>query len=540
MQSRESIHIRDPLHGTLGVTPREIKLIDHPIFQRLRNIKQLGFADLAFPGATHTRYSHSMGAMHLATRLFDRVFASVDLPERVRDRFRQATRLAMLFHDVGHAPLSHTTEQLMPPVGELGLGRFAGDDVGRAASHEDYTLKMVLDSSLGETISAVFGPDGISPQDVAELIVGQSWTGTSLRFRHAGVDYAPVLRQMVSSECDADRMDYLQRDSFFSGVNYGKFDADWLIDNVAPVQDENVVYLQDARATRAGVTRALEAHLANSKPGELLVYYYTGHGGRTKAGATYLIPRDVKITDLKATAISVRSVVETIERSFRGDRVLLIADCCYSGALAEAAKARAGRISWACLTSSRASEVSTGQWTFTESVLAGLRGDPATDLNGDGSILLSELARFVEAELAFADGQLSTFLTTGARFPPHTQLAKATGKRPEGAVGQRIEVLWKGTWYRAKVRAQDPKKGTQVRYMGFGAEWDEWVGADRRRPYAPKAFPVGQSVEVEWKETWWPATVLAAKLGLHRIHYADFTDVWDEWVSPKRIRVREE
>jgi HD superfamily phosphohydrolase len=213
------------------------------VFQRLRNIKQLGFADLAFPGATHTRYSHSMGAMQLATRLFDRLFTPLDLPERVRGRFRQAVRLAMLFHDVGHAPLSHTTEMLMPPVGELGLGPFAGSDVSRRASHEDYTLKMVLDSSLGETIEKVFGGDGIVPQDIAELIVGNLWTGASTRFRHAGVDYAPVLRQIVSSECDADRMDYLQRDSFFSGVNYGKFDVDWLIDNVTPVERDGAVYM---------------------------------------------------------------------------------------------------------------------------------------------------------------------------------------------------------------------------------------------------------------------------------------------------------
>jgi HD superfamily phosphohydrolase len=243
MRSKDVVHIRDPIHGTLPVSYREIKLIDHPVFQRLRNIKQLGFADRAFPGATHTRYSHSLGAMHLATRLFDRVLGGADLPERVRDRFRQAVRLAMLFHDVGHAPLSHTTEILMPPVGELGLGLFAGDDVGRRASHEDYTLKMVLDSSLGESINKIFGPDGIAARDIAELIVGQSWTGASTRYRHAGVDYAPVLRQMVSSECDADRMDYLQRDSFFSGVNYGKFDADWLIDNATPVELDDAVYL---------------------------------------------------------------------------------------------------------------------------------------------------------------------------------------------------------------------------------------------------------------------------------------------------------
>jgi HD superfamily phosphohydrolase len=243
MRERDEVHIRCPIHGTLPVSQREIRLIDHPAFQRLRNIKQLGFADLAFPGATHTRYSHSLGAMHVATRLFDRLFSSDELPERVRFRFRQAVRLAMLFHDLGHAPLSHTTEVLMPAVGELGLGAFAGSDVKRKATHEDYTLKIVLDSTLGELIQKLFADDGIAPTDIAELIVGASWTEPTLRFRHAGLDYGPLLRQIVSSECDADRMDYLQRDSFYSGVSYGKFDDDWLIDNVTPVEHDGQVLL---------------------------------------------------------------------------------------------------------------------------------------------------------------------------------------------------------------------------------------------------------------------------------------------------------
>lgn len=245
----DSIHIRCPIHGTLPVSLREIRLIDHASFQRLRSIKQLGFADLAFPGATHTRYAHSLGAMHLATRLFDRLFpargdgAIPELPERVRERFRQTVRLAMLFHDLGHAPLSHTTEVLMPAVGELGLGTFAGGDVRRRASHEDYTLKIVLDSPLGALIEAQFADRDILARDVAELIVGATWQGLSSRFRHGGLDYAPALRQIVSSECDADRMDYLQRDSFFSGVNYGKFDADWLIDNVVAVEQGGSVFM---------------------------------------------------------------------------------------------------------------------------------------------------------------------------------------------------------------------------------------------------------------------------------------------------------
>ena len=131
----------------------------------------------------------------------------------------------------------------MPPVGELGLGVFAGDDVGRKATHEDYTLKMVLDSPLGEQIAHHFGDFGIAPTDIAELIVGAGFNRASTRFRHGGTDYAPILRQIVSSECDADRMDYLMRDSFYSGVNYGKFDADWLIDNVVPVEQDDAIYL---------------------------------------------------------------------------------------------------------------------------------------------------------------------------------------------------------------------------------------------------------------------------------------------------------
>jgi uncharacterized protein len=115
--------------------------------------------------------------------------------------------------------------------------------VRRQATHEDYTLKIVLDSSLGELIARQYGDDGIVPADIAELIAGSTWQNQSTRFRHGGVDYGPVLRQIVSSECDADRMDYLQRDSFFSGVNYGKYDADWLIDNVTPVEREGQVLL---------------------------------------------------------------------------------------------------------------------------------------------------------------------------------------------------------------------------------------------------------------------------------------------------------
>jgi HD superfamily phosphohydrolase len=107
-------------------------------------------------------------------------------------------------------------------------------------SHEDYTLKFILDSSLSEHIIKHFGDDGVTPQHVAALI--DHHAGEDL-FVHDGTNYTSVLRQIVSSECDADRMDYLQRDSVYCGVNYGKFDSEWLINNLVPVEQDKHIFM---------------------------------------------------------------------------------------------------------------------------------------------------------------------------------------------------------------------------------------------------------------------------------------------------------
>src|SRR3954454_15336284 len=108
------MHIRDPIHGAIEVNADERALVDSPQYQRLRNVKQLGFADLAFPGATHTRYAHGLGAMAVATRVFEALAPKLGVPGPERERLRQTLRLAVLFHDLGHAPLSHATERIMP------------------------------------------------------------------------------------------------------------------------------------------------------------------------------------------------------------------------------------------------------------------------------------------------------------------------------------------------------------------------------------------------------------------------------------------
>lgn len=235
MQST-TFQIRDPIHGAITVSSGERRVIDSMVFQRLRFIKQLGLAEFAFPGATHSRYAHSLGAMFVASRIFDQVLPSGSLLDCERLRLRTVVRLTALLHDVGHPPLSHTTEMVMPTVAELdGL-----EVPSRRATHEDYTERLILGSELNDIIEREFGHLEISAFMVAALLQKKS---KNPFFVIDGTDYSGLLGQIISSEIDADRMDYLQRDSLFCGVNYGKFDHDWLLGNLILVKEGSSAYL---------------------------------------------------------------------------------------------------------------------------------------------------------------------------------------------------------------------------------------------------------------------------------------------------------
>lgn len=236
--------IRDPIHGSIEISADEVALVDAPFYQRLRNVMQLGFTVLAFPGGTHSRYSHGIGAMQVASRMFDSV-PTEDLPAEDRARFRQALRIAVLTHDIGHAPLSHASEAIMCRRSKLALPAWTGgaEEDARRANHEDYTLKILLDSDFGRTLADRFGARGISPETVAGLITGRHAPGHEKDFVSGGIDWAPLLRQIVSSELDADRMDYLQRDSFYTGVSYGRYDLDWLATNLTVAEKDGQAFL---------------------------------------------------------------------------------------------------------------------------------------------------------------------------------------------------------------------------------------------------------------------------------------------------------
>lgn len=247
------MEIRDVIHGTIEISPAEELVIESPFFQRLRNIKQLGFAENSYPGATHNRFIHSLGAMHMAGLAFDSAFKEPDQfkARRPKDaaRFRTALKLAAMLHDIGHGPLSHTTEFAMPLVERLELATLACAPnkpcpftEPRQANHEDYTIKIILQSSMTPVLKKAVGDMGIEPIHIA-CIINEDIVCPDDFFIVDGIDYRPILHQFVSSEIDVDRMDYLTRDSFHTGVSYGKFDLDWLLANLKHHIKDDKCYL---------------------------------------------------------------------------------------------------------------------------------------------------------------------------------------------------------------------------------------------------------------------------------------------------------
>lgn len=203
------LSIRDPVHGFVRADPLEAALINSRPAQRLRFIHQLGFTFLVFPGAEHSRFGHVIGAMHLAGRVYDALCAKADgmLPAGAAAPERRLARAAALLHDLGHAPFSHTAEDLF----EGGI------------DHEEMTGRL-LGSPEIEAIFERHG-DGLGIHDVRRLLQG----GGSATER--------LLAKVVSGELDVDKMDYLLRDSAFCGVRYGTYDLERLLDTILPIED---------------------------------------------------------------------------------------------------------------------------------------------------------------------------------------------------------------------------------------------------------------------------------------------------------------
>jgi HD superfamily phosphohydrolase len=228
--------IRCPVHGFIPINDWERAIIAQPAFQRLRRIRQLAWTDLVYPGAMHTRFEHSLGVMHVVTRLYEAIVqrsaellkSELGYTQEGLDRHKTLVRLTALLHDLGHGPFSHAAEELLP-VRDDGTARF---------QHEDYSA-AVIRHQLRDVIEThqLNRNYGFRVEDITALLEGSS---------HA--QHALFWRELITGQMDADRMDYLLRDSLHAGVDYGRFDWRRLLHTVEAVPGS------DGEGPRLGVS----------------------------------------------------------------------------------------------------------------------------------------------------------------------------------------------------------------------------------------------------------------------------------------------
>src|SRR5687767_12140338 len=193
--------IRDPLWNNIRVDDVALRLIDTTTFQRLRYVRQLGLAYLVYPGATHTRFEHALGAYHLARRTLALLAERGELA-RVDPRESAIITAAALLHDIGHYPFSHALE-------EIG-----------ALDHEEVAHELIFRGPVAEVLTDALGSD--APARIHALIRGQS---------------ASPLQGLISGSLDLDKIEYLKRDALMCGVPYGEIDVDRLLHSLAIVDD---------------------------------------------------------------------------------------------------------------------------------------------------------------------------------------------------------------------------------------------------------------------------------------------------------------
>jgi len=193
--------LRDPLWNNIRVDELTLSLVDTDVFQRLRYVRQLGLAYLVYPGATHSRFEHALGAYHLARGTLS-LLAERGGVDGLDSNELVVVRAAALLHDIGHYPFSHALEE----IGQL--------------HHEDVARPLILEGEIADILAQQIAPD--APQRVFDLVRGVSTS---------------ALQGLISGSLDLDKIDYLKRDAFMCGVPYGEIDVDRLTNSMVVLDD---------------------------------------------------------------------------------------------------------------------------------------------------------------------------------------------------------------------------------------------------------------------------------------------------------------
>lgn len=213
----KTYEIRDPVHGFIKMDRWERDIINQPAFQRLRRIRQLALTHMVYPGAVHTRFEHSLGVMHVATKMYNHIVnknreyleSKLGFNDSGLERDKRLVRIACLLHDIGHPPLSHAGEGLMD----------INPNTEKSYKHEDYSAAIVLYKFKDVIENHPLNENhGITAKEISDFLTGSVDLGRRLLWRN-----------LVVGQLDADRADYLLRDSYHIGANYGRYDLNRLL-----------------------------------------------------------------------------------------------------------------------------------------------------------------------------------------------------------------------------------------------------------------------------------------------------------------------
>lgn len=302
------------------------------------------------------------------------------------------------------------------------------------------------------------------------------------------------------------------------------------------VEDQNIVFLMDEQATLKNIKENIRTILGKTTEGSHFIFYYAGHGMHQN-GKYYFANYDIVTTNPSETGLDLDIIANLVTTHFKGNRVTLWADCCYSGGLAGTAETISKKGFKTCaLTSATATNTSTGNWTYSQTIIDCLRGLPIMDKNNDGSISLNEMAGEVKDAMKYRERQLNTYASYGLDGDK-TIISYTSGKmnRSEAEVGGYVFAMHGGKWQVARVTGKTNGEYDCEFYFYSDKESKTLPSGKVRKPHFVQ-YKAGIDVKIEYQKKWYDATIVKSEGDFYYVTYKGYDHSYDEWVLYDRIR----